>query len=165
GPESRLVLQAGEGPHRARVIGFMLRRGIAPEQIRFLPKLPRPEYLDFHRHIDIALDTLPYGSHTTALDALYMGVPLVTLPGVTAVGRAGLSQLTHLGLTELIASSPEDFVHIATDLARDLPRLESLRAGLRPRMQQSVLMDARTFTRSIESALREMWRAWCGTPS
>ncbi len=159
-PESRLMLLTREGPHRAKVMGFMLRRGVAPEQIRFQSKLPRPLYLELHQQIDIGLDTLPYNGHTTTLDALFMGVPVVTLPGNTVVGRAGVSQLTNLGMPELIAQSPDDFVRIATDLARDLPRLKALRAGLRSRMQASPLMDARAFAAGIESAYRGIWRKW-----
>jgi predicted O-linked N-acetylglucosamine transferase (SPINDLY family) len=164
-PNSRLMLLTGEGAHRARTIGFMLRRGIAPEQLLFFPKQTRPDYLALYRQMDIALDTLPYNGHTTSLDALYMGVPLVSLPGTSSLGRAGLSQLTNLGLTELIARTPDDFVRIAAGLAGDFDRLAALRAGLRGRMEKSLLMDAGRFAREIEQAYREMWRKWCASPA
>ena len=90
-----------------------------------------------------------------------MGVPVVTLVGQTVVGRAGLSQLTNLGLPELIAASPEQYVRIVAELALDLPRLGHLRATLRDRMQSSALMNAPRFARNIEAAYREMWRRWC----
>jgi predicted O-linked N-acetylglucosamine transferase (SPINDLY family) len=95
-----------------------------------------------------------------------MGVPVVTLVGNTVVGRAGLSQLTNLGLPELIAGNPEQYVGIAAGLAGDLPRLAELRRTLRPRMQTSPLMDAPRFARNIEAAYRQMWQTWCaeGTP-
>jgi predicted O-linked N-acetylglucosamine transferase (SPINDLY family) len=86
---------------------------------------------------------------------------VVTLVGKTVVGRAGLSQLTNLKLTELVATSEEQYVKIAADLAGDLPRLGELRAGLRQRMRESPLTDAPKFARSIESAYRQMWRRWC----
>jgi predicted O-linked N-acetylglucosamine transferase (SPINDLY family) len=86
---------------------------------------------------------------------------VVTLAGRTVVGRAGVSQLTNLGLAELVANSQEQYVQIATELARDLPRLSVLRAGLRQRMRQSPLTDAPKFARNIESAYRGMWRTWC----
>jgi predicted O-linked N-acetylglucosamine transferase (SPINDLY family) len=92
-----------------------------------------------------------------------MGVPVVTLVGRTVVGRAGLSQLTNLGLSELVGRTEGDFVRIAVDLAGDLPRLAQLRAGLRDRMRRSPLMDAARFARGVEAAYREMWRRWCET--
>ena len=90
-----------------------------------------------------------------------MGVPVVTLVGQTIVGRAGLSQLMNLDLPELIASTSEQYVKIASDLANDLPRLTHLRGTLRERMAASPLMDAPRFARDIEAAYREMWRKWC----
>jgi protein O-GlcNAc transferase len=81
------------------------------------------------------------------------------------VGRAGWSQLCNLGLRELAADSDPDFVRIATGLAGDLPRLAALRAGLRARMEASPLMDGPRFTRSMESAFREMWLRWCANPA
>jgi len=87
---------------------------------------------------------------------------VVSLVGQTVVGRAGVSQLTNLGLTEWIAQTPEQFVRIASELAHDLPRLAELRATLRQRMQRSPLMDAPRFTRHVEAAYRTMWRRWCG---
>src|SRR5581483_9403119 len=120
-------------------------------------------YLELYHQIDIGLDTLPYNGHTTSLDAMWMGVPVVTIVGQTAVGRAGLSQLTNLALTELIAYSEDDFVRIAIGLARDLTRLRDLRANLRSRMERSPLMDAPRFARNIEAAYRTMWHRWCMT--
>ncbi len=91
-----------------------------------------------------------------------MGVPVITLVGRTAVGRAGLSQLMNLNLPDFIARTPDQYVQIAASLANDLPRLTRLRATLRPRMEHSPLMDAPRFARNIEAAYREMWRTWCG---
>jgi predicted O-linked N-acetylglucosamine transferase (SPINDLY family) len=90
-----------------------------------------------------------------------MGVPVLTLVGSTVVGRAGLSQLTNLGLEELAAATPDRFVQVTVDLAGDLPRLAALRGGLRERMRHSPLMDALGFARDIEQAYRVMWRKWC----
>ena len=95
-----------------------------------------------------------------------MGVPIVTLLGKTVVGRAGWSQLCNLGLKELAAETPEQYVALAANLAGDLPRLQELRRTLRQRMLQSPLMDAERFARHMESAYRQMWRRWCqGRPS
>jgi predicted O-linked N-acetylglucosamine transferase (SPINDLY family) len=90
-----------------------------------------------------------------------MGVPVVTLAGRPPVSRAGLSQLTNLGLPELVAHTEDEYLSIAASLAADLPRLAELRATLRRRMQASPLMDAPRFARQIERAYREMWKNWC----
>jgi predicted O-linked N-acetylglucosamine transferase (SPINDLY family) len=86
---------------------------------------------------------------------------VVTLVGKTVVGRAGLSQATNLGLTELVAYSEEEFVTIAAKLAGDLKHLAALRRGLREQMLSSPLCDAKGFTRGIEQAYRQMWQTWC----
>jgi len=91
-----------------------------------------------------------------------MGVPVVTLIGNTAVGRAGWSQLCNLDLKELAARTPEEFVDIAVKLAGDPPRLAEIRRTLRQRMEASPLMDAKRFSRNVEAAYRQMWRKWCG---
>jgi len=158
---SRLVLLSGFGSHRERTIRFLEREGIEPQRIEFVAPRPRREYLELYHGVDIALDPFPYGGHTTSLDALWMGVPVVSLAGERPVSRAGLSILNNLGLPELVAFSENDYVKIAVELAGDLPRIEELRRTLRFRMEASVLMDAPRFARSIEAAYRAMWRQWC----
>ncbi len=90
-----------------------------------------------------------------------MGVPVVSLAGQTAVGRGGVSILSNVGLPELIARTPEQYVRIAVELAQDLPRLSELRGTLRDRMQASPLMNAPRFARNMEAAYRDMWQRWC----
>jgi len=119
--------------------------------------------LELFHGIDIGLDTIPYNGHTTSLDALWMGVPVVTIVGNTVVGRAGLCQCNNLGLPDLVAQSPDQFVRIAIELASDLPRLTHLRQTLRDRMQRSPLMDATRFAKNVEAAYRTMWQRWCAT--
>ena len=102
---------------------------------------------------------------TTTCDAVWMGVPVLTLPGEMPVSRAGLSLLSTIGLAKLVAQSEEDYVRLAVELAADLPRLAHLRTTLRPRMQASPLMDAPRFARNIEAAYRKMWQAWCASGS
>ena len=159
--DSRLVILAEMGQHREWTLTVLEGLGVSRQRVRFAAQRPRLEYLKLYQQIDIGLDTLPYNGHTTSLDSYFMGVPVVTLVGKTVVGRAGLSQLTNLGLPELIARTPEEYVRIAAALARDLPRLAALRATLRERMRNSPLMDAPRFARDIERAYREMWRQWC----
>jgi predicted O-linked N-acetylglucosamine transferase (SPINDLY family) len=158
---SRLVLLAREGSHRDDTRVFLEREGIAPDRVTFAAPVPRPRYLELYHQIDLALDPFPYPGHTTTFDALWMGVPVVTLAGGTPVGRGGVSILSNLGLPELIAQTPEQYLRIAADLAADRPRLAELRAGLRPRMQSSALMDGKQFAADFETALRRMWQTWC----
>jgi predicted O-linked N-acetylglucosamine transferase (SPINDLY family) len=160
-PNSQLLLHAHEGSHRQRLQQRMEREGIESSRVRFVGFKPAEEYFDLYRQIDIALDTFPYGGGTTTCDALWMGVPVVSLVGKTAVGRGGLSILSNVGLPELAARSEDEYVRIASDLASDLPRLSDLRSTLRQRMGQSPLMDAPRFARNMEAAYRQMWRGWC----
>jgi protein O-GlcNAc transferase len=126
---------------------------------------PRAAYLGSYHDIDFGLDTFPYNGHTTSLDALWMGVPTVTRIAATCVGRGGLSQLHHLDLTDLAADSDDGFVAAAVALARNLPRLQSLRRSLRERMARSPLMDAPRFAANIENAYRRAWIAYCDSPA
>jgi protein O-GlcNAc transferase len=160
-PQARLLLHAAEGTHRQRTADLLLKLGIDPRRLRFVGKVPLPEYVQLYGQIDIALDPFPYGGGTTTCDALWMSVPVISLRGNTAVGRAGLSLLSNIGLPELVAQTPEEYVRIAADLANDLPRLRALRSSLRTRMEQSPLMDAPRFARDVEAAYRTMWRQWC----
>ena len=90
-----------------------------------------------------------------------MGLPLLTVAGISPVARAGVSQLTNLGLRELIATSPADFVRIGADLATDLPRLRALRRSLRQRMQESPLMDVGRFASDLEALYQQAWHECC----
>jgi protein O-GlcNAc transferase len=164
-PNSRLMLLANDGSHRRRILDALAGHGVPAQRVDFVPFQPRPAYLALYNRIDIGLDTLPYNGHTTSLDSFWMGVPVVTLVGQTVVGRAGLSQLTNLGLPELAATSADEFVRSATNLANDVSKLQVLRAGLRERMKRSPLMDAVGFARGIEAAYRDMWRNWCANCS
>jgi predicted O-linked N-acetylglucosamine transferase (SPINDLY family) len=150
-----------EGLHCQRAMDILKGEGVLADRISFVAPRLRPQYLELYRQIDIGLDTFPYNGHTTSLDSFWMGVPVVTLVGSTVVGRAGSSQLTNLGLTELIAKTPDEFISIASELATHLPCLTTLRATLRERMRSSPLMDAPRFARNIEKAYREIWEKWC----
>jgi protein O-GlcNAc transferase len=123
--------------------------------------MDRPQYLRMYDRIDIALDPLPYNGITTTCDALWMGVPVITMPGRTAAGRAGLSILQNIELGELVAADESRFVEIAAALAADRPRLAELRSSLRDRFRRSPIMDFPQFARDFESALRQTWIDWC----
>jgi len=158
---SRLILLSYEGSHRQRTQEILRQEGIDPRRVEFVEHGSRVTYLRYYHRLDIALDPFPYNGHTTSLDALWMGVPVVSLAGSRSISRAGLSQLSHLGLEEWVAFSEEDYVEKAMRLAHDLPRLAHLRSTLRARMEASPLMDAPRFTRSIEGVYRTLWRRWC----
>jgi predicted O-linked N-acetylglucosamine transferase (SPINDLY family) len=162
-PASRLLLHASQGSHRQAARELLSREGVNPDRLSFVDRLPAEEYLRLYHQIDIALDPFPYSGGTTSCDALWMGVPVVSLSGAMAAGRQTATLLHNIGLSELLADSQERYIEIAKDLARDLPRLSQMRAGLRQRMQASPLMDEPRFTRNVEAAYREMWRQWCAT--
>jgi protein O-GlcNAc transferase len=158
--ESRLVLLSGSGSHRQRTMEALEREGVEARRVEFVELRPRREYLELYHRLDMVLDTFPYNGHTTSLDALWMGVPVVSLAGETSVARAGLSQLSNLGLPELAAHCEEEYVRTAVELAGDRQRLAQLRSTLRDRMKSSILMDAARFARQVERAYREMWQMW-----
>jgi predicted O-linked N-acetylglucosamine transferase (SPINDLY family) len=160
-PGSRLRLLSPDGRARERLAARLAQEGIAAERVDFVAFRPRAEYLRTYREIDLALDTFPYNGHTTSLDALWMGVPVVTRVGTTPAARGGFSQLSNLGLGAWATFTDDDYVQAATMLAKDLDRLAALRDGLRTRMQTSPLMQAQRFARHIEQAYRAMWRDWC----
>jgi predicted O-linked N-acetylglucosamine transferase (SPINDLY family) len=162
-PGARLIIHSPPGAHLDKVRELFAGKGISLDRLEFPARQPWPEYVKTYGRIDIALDPFPWGGGITTCDALWMGVPVVTLVGKTAVGRGGASILANIGLPELIAKTPRQYVEIATSLTKDLPRLADLRLALRSRMQASPLMDSPRFARNIEAAYRQMWRSWCKT--
>lgn len=168
-PCSRLMIKSGalaEQSVRRRINQWFGWRGIQPERLELRGHEPDiSSHLEAYNQMDISLDTFPYHGTTTTCEALWMGVPVVTLAGRTHVSRVGVSLLTTIGLPELIAQSIEEYVTIAAGLAKDLPRLTELRRTLRARMQASPLMDAPRFARNIEAAYRQMWRKSCAKGS
>lgn len=159
-PDSRLLLMTPEGPYAGRLLGRFAAHGIDAGRIRCVPFRPRAEYLQTYHEIDIGLDTLPYNGHTTSLDSLWMGVPVVTRNGRTCVGRGGISQLYQVGLAHLAADTDAAFIETAVALAQDLPRLRQMRQALRPTLAASPLMNGERFARNVEAAYRDMWQEY-----
>lgn len=157
-PQARLVLMAPSGEYRERLRVRFARRGVDAGRIDFVPYRPRAEYLATYAGIDLCLDTSPYNGHTTSLDALWMGVPVVTRVGRTSVGRGGLSQLHQIDLLDCAAETDAAFVAVAVALASDWPRLAALRRELRCRLERSALMDGSRFAGNVEAAYRQAWR-------
>ena len=158
---SRLLLMAPAGTARQRVLDQLRDGGIDQGRVAFVARQRRRPYLQTYQRIDIGLDTMPYNGHTTSLDSCWMGVPVVTWVGEAAVGRAGWSQLSNLGLRQLAGADADGFVAIAQGLARDLDGLSSLRATLRQRLASSPLCDGPRFARGVEAAYSDMWEAHC----
>jgi protein O-GlcNAc transferase len=141
--------------------GFV-SQGIDADRLHLLNANPGLDvHLNSYNQFDIALDSFPYNGATTTLEALWMGVPVITLAGWRTASRYGLSFLEGLGLGELAAHSPEQFVEIALRLSADLPRLAQLRQQLRSRMKNSPLCDEAGFARQLEAAYRQMWQRYC----
>lgn len=137
-------------------------RGIGEGRVHFQAELPAGQgYLSVYDQIDILLDVFPWTGHVTTLEALWMGVPIVTLRGRQHAGRLSASVLSRVGLEEWIADGEDQYLAIAASKAADLEALAALRAELRPRLQRSRLCDAAGFTRSLEKAYRAIWRRWC----
>jgi predicted O-linked N-acetylglucosamine transferase (SPINDLY family) len=162
--DSRLVMRCPEGDHRRRTLDVLAREGVEGGRVEFVEARPRREYLELYHGLDIVLDTFPYNGHITACDALWMGVPVVSLTGTTPVSRGALSLLSNVELEGLAPCSEEDCVRAAVELAGDLPRLAALRSGLRERMRASPLIDASRFARNMEAAYRQMWERWRALP-
>jgi predicted O-linked N-acetylglucosamine transferase (SPINDLY family) len=156
-PRYRLHLTSPPGSTRQRLADFLRARGIDEHRVSFTGPLPLRDYLRQYHHIDIALDPMPYGGGTTTCDALWMGVPVISLFGQTPMSRSGLTLLSNIGLPHLAADSPRNYINAAIHLAEDPAALRQLRAELRGRMLQSPLMDAPRYAKNVEVAYRRMW--------
>jgi protein O-GlcNAc transferase len=166
-PTARLLLKGkpfAEAATRAMYLDRLTERGVAADRVELMAWLPERAHLSLYDRVDIALDPFPYNGTTTTCEALWMGVPVVTLRGDRHAGRVGASLLTQIGLTDLIADSKEAYLDTAVALADDFARLDKLRLALRPRMAASPLCDAPTFAHKVEVAYRTMWQRWCEAP-
>jgi predicted O-linked N-acetylglucosamine transferase (SPINDLY family) len=164
-PGSRLVLKSRE--FRDPAIADLIRKrfaaaGASPDRVEFLPSQDsQREHLERYAQIDIALDTYPYHGTTTTCEALWMGVPVISLRGAVHASRVGASLLHAVGMDEWVASSPDDYVAIAARAAGDRAALASLRSSLRSRVAGSPLVDAPAYARRLGAAIERMWHAYC----
>ncbi len=161
-PGSRLVLHIKETRARLGLLEFFAERGVSSDRISLIGYQNGPDYMATYGQIDIALDTTPFAGGTTSFDALWMGVPLVTLAGERSSSRGGASILTSLGRPDWIARSPEEYIAIAQRLAADPQALAAIRSGLRTELQASPLMDNAGFTRELEDLYRQAWEQGSG---
>ncbi len=164
-PDSRMVFKGKSFNSESIKKDFLdrcHRHGLPVERLGFLPFDNNPEtYMNDYRKIDIHLDTTPCNSSFTTCDALWMGVPVVTLSSPGLAARTGASILTQLRLEKWIAQTPEQYVEIAKTLAADKKELGRQRKELRAHIKSSPIYDARGFTMQLEAAYRQVWRAWC----
>lgn len=163
-PDARLILKWGTFSDSGvveRFLGMFAERGIAPHRVEYRESSDYGTMLDEYGDIDIALDPFPFSGATTTCEALWMGVPVITLPGSLPVSRQTMALLKVIGLPEFIADSEDAYVELAIYYAGDLDALAALRQRQRGVMAMSPLCDGRRFTAELESAYQEMWRRWC----
>lgn len=160
-PGSRLLLksrQLADAGVRKRIIDAFQINGIDEDRLDLRARLPsRTHHLALYDEVDVALDTFPYNGTTTTCEALWMGVPVITLAGDLHAGRVGVSLMRQLDLSDWIAQSPEEYVSMVLSVAANPPE----RRILRQWMAAAALTDAEGFTRHFEEALRGIWRDYC----
>jgi len=161
-PGSRLIMaDVALGAAQQHMYARFAAHGIAAACIELHPKLPHQSFRELHHRIDIALDPFPHNGNTTTCESLWMGVPVLSLIGDRFVARFGYLLLKTIGLAELAAHDEAEYLAIATALAQDLDRLDTLRGGMRARIESSPLRDEAGLTRDLETAYRAMWQQWC----
>lgn len=138
---------------RARFLGVFAAAGVGPDRLDLRPWSTYSDYLATYAEVDVALDTFPFSGSATTCEALWMGVPVVTLPGATFASRHTLSHLTQVSLTETIAANLDEYIELAAALANAPDRLAALRSGLRERMAASPLCDGRRFAAQLVALL------------
>lgn len=161
-PKSKLLLKSSK-PNEDQ--DFYLRlfknEGISEDRIEYYQRLPnKNDHLELYNSIDIGLDTFLFNGATTTCEALWMGVPVITLLGDRHVGRVGASILTNIGLTEFIAEDIEQYITIANKMAESPDYLQEIRKGLRQKMQNSPLCDGKSFARDIENTYQKIWNEY-----
>lgn len=161
-PDARLrVVGAPEDESLDRMTRIMDAAGVEKHRLDFIRKVSYTRYFELLAETDIALGSYPYNGATTICEALWMGVPVVSRLGDRQASRASRSILGAIGMERLVASDPVKYVEIAVELAKDPATLSVLRAGMRQRMLDSHLMDAKAFTSALEQAYRRIWEEWC----
>lgn len=163
-PDSRLLCKYGgfsDETLRGRFTSFFVKRGIDEARLEFMGRVPHSEHLPTYNRVDIALDPFPYPGVTTSVEALWMGVPVVTLAGESFISRQGAGLLKLAGLPEWAACSREEYVAKAVEFAARLDHLAQIRGRLRETLQSTALLDSRRFAVQFESLVRGIWRTWC----
>ena len=164
-PSARLLLKSNLFEYtetRQKFLRLFREAGASHDQVELRTyRATLMEHLETYREIDIALDPFPYNGTTTTCEALWMGVPVVTLAGDRHAARVGASILQGIGRPELVAHSPQEYLRKVVELSADLPRLAALRECLRNELEGSRICDAEGFTRGLEEAYGQMWQTFC----
>ncbi len=160
-PESRMVIGGMESADSSVVEEWFTREGVGRERLRFFPVSDMKTYLGLHHLVDICLDTFPYNGGTTTLQALWMGVPTLTLSGSTPVTRTGSAILGHVGLHAFQANTSQEFVDFGLNWANKVEELSNIRASLRASLTAAPLGQPEVIATGLDRALRTMWRRWC----
>ncbi|WP_224983689.1 O-linked N-acetylglucosamine transferase, SPINDLY family protein [Geomonas agri] len=160
-PDSRLLLKAKplvDHGVRGRILALFQEHGVAAERIELDQGQPGTrEHLERYQRVDIGLDTFPYNGTTTTCEALWMGVPVISLAGDRHCSRTGASILTNCGLADLVTTSEAAYLDMTRQVAKDHATLREFRAGARERLRRSPLLDAGGVTRELETVLAELW--------
>lgn len=164
-PDSRLYLKTknlGVPEVREKLVEKFARLGIDADRLIIKGQFAsHEEHFRAYNQVDIALDPFPYPGITTTMEALWMGVPVLSMRGRRFISHQGETILHNLGLPQWIADNEDDYVAKAAALAGDVTALAELRADLRERLLALPLCDAPRFARNFEAALRGMWQGWC----
>jgi predicted O-linked N-acetylglucosamine transferase (SPINDLY family) len=164
-PDARLMLgNLQDPPLRTRLLASFAAEGVGPERLVLLPKMALLDYLATYHRIDLALDTFPYTGGTTTNDSLWMGVPVLTLAGQTAVSRSTAAAMEGAGFPQFVTDSQAQYIETALKLAADLAGLDAVRQSIRARLAANTLKDPVALTRNLEALLRGIWRDWCQAP-
>jgi predicted O-linked N-acetylglucosamine transferase (SPINDLY family) len=164
-PGSVLWLLKDNGPMEMNLRREAAARGVAPDRLVFAPRRPLAEHLARQRLADLFLDTFPVNAHTTASDALWAGLPVLTCTGKSFAARVAGSLLQAVGLPELVTDKLEDYESLALALARDSQRLQTLKDKLLRQRDTLPLFDSARFCRHLEAAYESMWQRWRGGES
>jgi len=166
-PNARIILKTKSfSDHQTRMntLALFTREGISAERVQLFPWVPSTRgHLAIYHSIDLALDTYPYNGATTTCEALWMGVPVVTLSGRTHASRVGRSLLSAVGLPDLVTDTPDAYREKCVSLAANTDRLQHMRTSLRQQMASSPLTDAKRFTLNMENCYRSLWERWCSS--
>jgi predicted O-linked N-acetylglucosamine transferase (SPINDLY family) len=162
-PDAKLILKASGfncDITKRRYLDMFETHGVSADRISCRCASSREELWLEYQQVDIQLDPFPFSGSTTTLESLWMGVPVLTMPQETFASRHSFSYLSSIGLTDFVASGVENYIQIATDWSHRLEELSRIRQDLRPRMAESPLCDAETFSREFYQKLREVWQTY-----
>jgi predicted O-linked N-acetylglucosamine transferase (SPINDLY family) len=166
-PDARLILKAkqlSDPVVQQRFRDWFSAHGIAVERVNLDGLyLDHAGLLNYYSKLDIALDTHPYSGVTTTCEALWMGVPVVTLAGEKFISRNSAALVANVDLDDLIADTPQQYVEIAVALAGDGARLARLRSTQREHFKMSPLGNLPLFVQYLEDAYRDIWKKWCAS--